>query len=204
MGYAELLPMVTGMLPDSPFVLLGESFSSPLSIMIAAARPAGLRGLILSSGFARNPLWLAPSWLAHLTRPTVFRLYKPYIRFKVWRRGDRGPAREKRLAALCDVTPQVISQRARSALRVNVLRQLADCRVPVLYIRGERDRLICPRNLAEMSAALPTMQVARLDGGHCVLKSRPALAAPAILDFLDRCMCAGGGESDRERGRIAV
>ena len=56
MGYPELLAMVMEMLPSEPFVLQGESFSSPLSIMIAAARPTGLRGLILSSAFARNPL----------------------------------------------------------------------------------------------------------------------------------------------------
>ena len=55
MGYPELLPFVMGRLPDTPFVLLGESFSSPLAIMIAAARPPGLQGLILSSAFARNP-----------------------------------------------------------------------------------------------------------------------------------------------------
>ena len=91
MGYDELLPLVMAMLPDEPFVLLGESFSSPLSIRIAATRPHGLRGLILSSAFARNPLWLAPNWLAYLTHPVIFRLYNPYVRLKVWRRGG-GPS----------------------------------------------------------------------------------------------------------------
>jgi pimeloyl-ACP methyl ester carboxylesterase len=186
LGYEELLPMVMGMLPGSPFVLLGESYSSPLSIMIAAVRPPGLVGLILCSAFARNPLWLAPNWLAYLAHPLVFRVYDPYVRFKVWRRGS-GPAGEARLAALCGLTPHVIAKRARSALTVNVLEQLSACPVPVLYIRGERDRLIHSRNLLEMSQHLPSMRVAKLDGGHCVLKSRPTLAVAAIMDFIDCC-----------------
>jgi pimeloyl-ACP methyl ester carboxylesterase len=186
MGYEGLFPMVMGKLPDSPFILLGESFSSPLSIMIAAARPRGLKGLILCSAFARNPLWLSPNWLAYLTHPFFFRVYAPRIRYKVWRLGGR-PGDEARLAALCSLTHDVIANRAREALRVNVLEQLAGLKIPVMYVRGERDLLIHSRNLSEMSRALPSMRVARLEGGHCVLKSRPALAAPAILDFIANC-----------------
>ena len=186
MGYDELLPMVMGQLPDSPFMLLGESFGSPLAIMIAANRPTGLRGLILCSAFARNPLWLAPNWLAHLTPPLVCSLYDPYVRFKWWRRGG-GPMAAVRLAALTQRTPWVISKRVRSLLRVNVMRELADCRVPVLYVRGERDKLIHRRNMVEMSECLPSMKKAELDGGHCLLKSRPTVAAAAILEFIDSC-----------------
>jgi pimeloyl-[acyl-carrier protein] methyl ester esterase len=186
MGYEELLPLVMGMLPQTPFVLLGESFSSPLSIAIAAARPAGLRGLILCSAFARNPLWLAPNWLAHLTHPLVFRLYDPYVRIKVWRRGG-GPKGDLRLAALNGQTPEVIATRCRSALRVNVMEQLASCQVPVIYVRGERDRLIHRRNLLEMTKCLPSMRVAMLDGGHCILRSRTPLAVAAIVEFMKGC-----------------
>jgi pimeloyl-ACP methyl ester carboxylesterase len=186
MGYEELLPLVTGILPDSPFVLLGESFSSPLAITVAAARPRGLRGRVLCSAFARNPFWLAPSWLAFLTHPLFFRLYDPYVRWKVRLRGG-GAAGDLRLAALGDRTPAVIAKRVRSVLRVNVLEQLASCPVPVLYVRGQRDRLIHRRNLSEMSKCLPSMRVAMLDGGHCILRSRAAMAATAIMEFMSGC-----------------
>jgi pimeloyl-[acyl-carrier protein] methyl ester esterase len=197
MGYQELLPMVMGMLPNEPFVLLGESFSSPLSITIAAARPPGLRGLILSSAFARNPLWLAPNWLAYLTHPLVFRLYNPYIRLKVWRRGA-GPQSTARLAAISGLKPQVVANRARSALRVNVMRQLSTCPVPVLYIRGKRDRLVHSRNLSEMAQCLPSMRVVRIDGGHCVLRSQAELAATAIIEFIANC---DGRNVEQNRGQ---
>src|SRR5579863_3225723 len=57
LGYAELLPRVRAELPQSgPFVLLGESFSGPLAIMLAGEAPAGLRGVMLSASFATNPV----------------------------------------------------------------------------------------------------------------------------------------------------
>jgi pimeloyl-ACP methyl ester carboxylesterase len=46
--YDELLPLVLEHLPtDRPFVVLGESFSGPLAIRIAAVRPPCLRALVL-------------------------------------------------------------------------------------------------------------------------------------------------------------
>jgi pimeloyl-ACP methyl ester carboxylesterase len=68
LGYAELEALVRASLPtDRPYVLLGESFSGPIAISIAASRPPDLVGLILCVTFASNPLpvlgsmpWLLP------------------------------------------------------------------------------------------------------------------------------------------------
>src|SRR5450631_2350467 len=56
LGYADLDVLVNAALPvDRPYVLLGESFSGPIAIRVAAAQPAGLIGVILVCSFARNP-----------------------------------------------------------------------------------------------------------------------------------------------------
>jgi autotransporter-associated beta strand protein len=188
-GYEGLVAFVTPLLPAGPFVLLGDSFSSPLAIMLAARRPAGLRGLILTSGFARNPLWSSPTWLAPVAAPLAGRLYEPYVRTKVWWRGH-GPVGEARRASLAGLQPAVMGSRVHAVLRVNVLPQLAACPVPVLYVRGSRDRLVVERNLREMQQRLPSMRVAEFDGGHCVLKSRAPQAAAAICDFVEACHTA--------------
>ncbi len=39
LGYRELLPLVEEQLPAGPFVLLGESFSGPLTVMVAGSVP---------------------------------------------------------------------------------------------------------------------------------------------------------------------
>lgn len=62
LDYDALLPLVVAQLPtDSPFVLLGESFSGLLAIRIAAQAPRGLRVLVLVATFHRRPVapWLA-------------------------------------------------------------------------------------------------------------------------------------------------
>src|SRR5436309_344825 len=57
LDYAQLESIVRSRLPaDRPFVILGESFSGPIAISIAASAPRGLRGIILCVSFAKNPL----------------------------------------------------------------------------------------------------------------------------------------------------
>ena len=64
LGYDELTQFVADRLPSQPFVLLGESFSGPIAIRLAAKPPAGLKGLILCGTFGKNPYpwlgWAAP------------------------------------------------------------------------------------------------------------------------------------------------
>jgi pimeloyl-[acyl-carrier protein] methyl ester esterase len=56
LGYDELEPLVREALPTrGHFVLLGESFSGPLAIRIAANPPPALVGLILCVTFASTP-----------------------------------------------------------------------------------------------------------------------------------------------------
>src|SRR5262249_50071901 len=54
--YDSCRELVRAELPsDGPYVLLGESFSGPVAIALAAQAPRGLAGVILSSSFAKNP-----------------------------------------------------------------------------------------------------------------------------------------------------
>ena len=65
MDYAGHEAVARASLPiDRPFVLLGESYSGPIAISLAATAPPGLIGLVLCCSFARNPrpglAWLRP------------------------------------------------------------------------------------------------------------------------------------------------
>src|SRR5262245_40814685 len=60
LGYDELVEWVWPRLPvDEDFVLIGESFSGPIAIRLAARRPPRLAGLVLCASFARAP---RPPW----------------------------------------------------------------------------------------------------------------------------------------------
>ncbi|MEO7323268.1 MAG: hypothetical protein ABIW82_00405 [Dokdonella sp.] len=57
LDYSELEAFARAALPlDRPFVLLGESFSGPIALSIAAKPPSGLVGLVLSTSFAKSPI----------------------------------------------------------------------------------------------------------------------------------------------------
>ncbi len=185
LGYDQLLPLVLEAIPDSPFVLLGESFSSPLALMVAAKRPQGLRGLILCAAFARNPVWFRPGWLRHLARPFFFRLYPRYARIKakLRARGDR-ELNELLAEAVSKIKPQVLANRIRCILQVDVMRELSACDVPVLYLRGDRDLMVPRHNLTEMAKCLPSMRVAHIPTVHWVLQAQPTAAAKAIVEFI--------------------
>lgn len=187
-GYEELTPFVLAALPlNEPFVLLGESFSGPLALMAAATRPPNLKGIILCASFVRNPVWLRPIWLRYLARPLVFRFFPMFSRVRAFLRRSATSAQLQVLSAeaLSKVTPGVLSHRVRAVLQVNVLRQLSCCPVPILYLLGERDLVVPPRNIREIVAACPLVQVVRIPSSHWVLQTQPAAAAAAITDFMD-------------------
>jgi pimeloyl-ACP methyl ester carboxylesterase len=188
LGYDELLPHVLAALPRSlPFVLLGESFSGPLALMAAATRPSGLRGVVLCATFVRNPVRFRPGWLWHLARPLVFRLFPKLSRLKAKLAGYSTPELNGLLTeALADVTPQVLARRVRAVLKVDVVCELVSCPVPILYLRGERDRVVPGHNVSEIIAARPDVEVARLAAPHHVLQDQPAPAAAAISTFIGR------------------
>jgi pimeloyl-[acyl-carrier protein] methyl ester esterase len=56
LSYEQLLPVLRTALPsDKPFVILAESFSTPLAVRLAAETPKGLRALVLCAGFICPP-----------------------------------------------------------------------------------------------------------------------------------------------------
>lgn len=186
LGYKELLPRVMSALPsDMPFVLLGESFSGPLSLMAAAAQPPGLVGLILCATFIRNPAWIRLAWLRYLCVPLMLQHYKFWARFKARICGyATSELTALQMEALADIRPAVIAHRVRSTIEVNVTPQLSSCPVPVLYLRGERDFIVAKHNLRDVESALPSVQVVRLPSGHLVLQNEPQASAAAIISFI--------------------
>lgn len=188
LGYEELTPLVRAQLPaQAPFVLLGESFSGPLAISIAASPPPGLQGLILCCSFAQRPV---PA-MALLPR----NLFGPWIHLalsKAMRAPMRhmllGRAATPQLAMMLDdslsqVSGAVMTHRMKEMQRVNVLDRLAQVRVPALYLQARQDRLVPRARAAAMQRRLPALQVVQLDGPHGLLQASPEASARAIEKF---------------------
>lgn len=185
LGYAALTQWVRAHLPEGrAFVLLGESFSGPLAISLAAQQPPGLCALVLCVSFTRNPrpgLW-ALRWLLPLL---PFKALPAWLLSALLLGRFANPALRQALAqALEPVHERVLRARAEAILRVNVDQELAQVDVPILYLRGDHDRLVPGRVSQRLRRIQPALQVVGIQAPHCLLQVAPVEAAAALDDFL--------------------
>jgi pimeloyl-ACP methyl ester carboxylesterase len=185
LSYADLAARVRAELPVAePYVLVGESYSGPLALMLAKDRPPALHGVVLSASFVRSPAWWAPRPLRHGVTSHPFRLFPAFAKAKALLGGYSTPELQRLLAqAHRAVAPAVLAARVREVLAVDVVEELRTCPVPILYIRGLRDRVVPERSLRLVLRVRPSVQVVRVSAPHLVLQTQPSACAEAICSF---------------------
>jgi pimeloyl-[acyl-carrier protein] methyl ester esterase len=189
LNYAQLIVLVQAATQSSdPFVLIAESFSTPLAVQFAATRPANLKGLILSTGFVTSPVRGLQRFIAPIVMPLLFRAGLPKFAARYFLVGPR--ASESRVAKLISVIssvrPNVLSDRLREVLHCDVRHDLGKVTAPILYLQAEQDRLIPARCLEEVLRDKPQIEVARIPGPHLLLQSEPHRAAELVAKFIDQ------------------
>lgn len=183
--YNDLEAIVRDALPrEGWFVLLGESFSGPVALTIAADPPAGLVGLVLSTTFAKNPVFMLRPF-ADLARFAPVQAL-PLAVLSWWLLGPWAtpPITMALRDALQSVAPSVLSARASMALRVDVTECLRRIAIPVLYLRATKDRLLDDSAGNTILKALPATQLTRIAGPHLLLQTFPTQAAAAVTAFI--------------------
>jgi pimeloyl-ACP methyl ester carboxylesterase len=188
LSYDELIPYVQSLVPSgSSFVLVAESFSSPLAVKYAATRPANLVGLILCAGFITNP---AGNWtlLARLlTRGLVLRISPPRWFLKRFVIGNNPPAALESSFRRAIGTPSadVLVERLRAVLNCDQRDGLVRTAVPLMYIQGECDGLVSEKSFREIQRIRPDAELVKISGSpHLVLQREPRKCAEAIVRFI--------------------
>lgn len=184
-GYAGLTDFVRARLPsDTPFFLLGESFSSPIAIALAAERPPMLGGLILSCGFARNPI--PPMRMVR----SLVRFAPLQSRFSVlaaplllgW--GATASLRQMLRRVLDTAHAAVLRHRMREVLDLDYSARVSQVTVPMLYLQAAQDRIVLPGSARRIARLIPALRLVVLRGPHLLLQVKPAEAAAAVRDFI--------------------
>ncbi len=178
----------------SDYVLVGDSFGAVISLALALRQPAGLRALVLSGGFAANPL---PKWkatAAGMARHTGEGLYRQLTlrihAHELASRFDQAaevPHRESDYRQLfVENTPAAsYSARVTSVVSFDVRDQLARVVVPTLLITPADDRLVGERAARELCDGLPNAREVVLPAtGHMFRFTHPSLYGETIVDFL--------------------
>ncbi len=185
MGYQELVVQVRAQLPvNEYFVLIGESFSGPIAIELAAEHNPQLLGLVLCCTFVRNPRTML-SWLRPLINAIPF--VKPPLSLLSYLLLGKfsTPALQLALStAVRQVTPRVMKARLNAVLNVDVTPQMAIIKVPTLYLQAKDDRLVPSSSSQYICSANPKTQIVEIDGPHCLLQTAPAAAAKVVIAFV--------------------
>ena len=186
LSYEGLAALVRPELPlDVPVVLVAESYSSPLAILLAAEAAENLVGIVLCSGFATSPLkgWRRTFCMRFAGEMSRFSMPSFMVRWLLL--GDEAP---KELVdvfreAVDWVLPQVLAARVRQVLSTDVLAELQRVKAPILYLQGTEDRLLNQECLLEARAVMPGRTVA-IRAPHMLLQSEPMACAEVIAEFV--------------------
>lgn len=181
LGYVELVDWVVERLPRERCILIGESFSGPIAIEIAARQPGRLAGLVLAATFARCPL---PRFILRLVG-TLDPIRAPRFVRRLMLLGAWADTRlaKKLDDVLSTVPPIVVRARVREVLRVDKRHLLKLIQVPSLYLAGRRDKLVRGRVGCEIAALIPRCRVLSLNAPHMLLATHALEVAIAIREF---------------------
>ena len=183
LSYAQLASYVVERAPNRPFVVLGESFSGPIAIEIAATDPRAV-GLVLASSFARHPL---PAQFAMLTG-----LFDPgWLPKRIIATALMGSTATRELTArlhsvLATLPRGLLQFRAREVLRIDKRNRLREVTCPVLCLQGRFDRLVRKRQVDEIVVAQPRCQVHWFNSSHMLLATHPETAVKVINQFCEQ------------------
>ena len=185
LGYEQLEAFVQRKLPVAePYILLGESFSGPIAIALAAKGLPGLKAIVLVCTFARMRPPRAPPFLnAWFERLPFWKLPVALSARGLFGRFDGAAVRASLTRAIAGVEPMVWRIRMRCVLNVDVTPQLERIRVPILYLRAAEDRVV-PTRASELIARVnPQVRLVTVPGPHALLQTNPQACAAALRAF---------------------
>lgn len=186
-GYDELARFAAQAIPDGEsVVLLGESFSGPIAIKLAAALGQRAQALVLSCTFASNPrpgLALLSGLVGRLPAPARAPAFLA-VRVLLGSRSSRG-VRQLLQQALALLPAAVLHARLRMVMAVDVRWELAALKTPVLYLQGSEDRVVPDEAGRNIKRLQPRTALHRLVGPHGLLQTEPKACVAVMTSFLE-------------------
>jgi pimeloyl-ACP methyl ester carboxylesterase len=178
------------------YVLVGDSFGAVISLTFALRTPAGLRALVLSGGFAANPL---PAWKQQAAktsgkagegvyRQLTLRFHADQLASRFDRTAEVPHTRSDYRQLFLENTPGAsYSARVASVISFDVREKLAGLKVPTLLITPEDDKLVGEEAAHILRDGIPSAREVILpETGHMFRFTHPGLYGKTITDFIQQ------------------
>jgi pimeloyl-[acyl-carrier protein] methyl ester esterase len=186
-NYQQLLHHIREEVPwDEPYVLVAESFSSPLALYFAQSQWEDIQAVILCSGFVRNPLSEMQRLIYSMLPKRIMKKSPPLSALRSLMLGGDSPAYLNDLfkSSMEYVLPDVIASRIDLALNTDASTALQECKRPVHYLQASHDNLIGRRGWEQISHLRSDCTCMEIEGPHLLIQSRPLEVLAAIEQFL--------------------
>jgi len=179
------------------YVLVGDSYGAVSSIAVATRRPTGLKGLVLSGGFAKSPITspllktlaaLAPFFPGPFYRQTTLRVHAAQLASSFDRDGEISWSTGKTRALFIKETPhRAYVNRIRSIEKTDYTAQLKNIDVPTLILTPADDKLIGKEAAGILLEGIKHAQeVVMPRTGHMFRFSHPGAYSLEIRKFMER------------------
>lgn len=177
------------------YILVGDSFGAVVALAAAVRQPQGLRGLVVSGGFAANPvtsrigrakIGAAKFLPGPLYRQLTLRLHAASLASPFDAEGDY-PLSRRDTANLFRVhTPwRSYTARAKAAFAADYRKRLADIAVPTLILTPEHDTLIGEDAARILRRGIrDSVEHVLARTGHMFRFTHPVTYGQHIADFL--------------------
>jgi pimeloyl-[acyl-carrier protein] methyl ester esterase len=181
--YGSLVNWLAERLPEGKLVLVGESFSAPLAMLLAARERNRVKALVIVAGFCQSPV---PPALGLIPLRPFFLLPPPSSLLKKYLLGpDSSQDQVDQLAkAIRSVPGSILAERAEVvlALQEKDLPRLDD--LPVLLLQAKDDKIINWENQSLLERHFPNAPVAWIESSHALFFTQPDACRRAVLEFL--------------------
>ena len=183
------------------YVLAGDSYGAVVAIAAATRRPTGLKGLVTSGGFAKDPIVspvlktlmaLAPYFPGPFYRGLTLRVHAANLRSVFDKEGDIPWSTTKTREFFTRETPhRAYANRVHAAQHADYVSRLPRINVPTLILTPEEDRIIGEDASRIMLNGIPDAEeVVMPHTGHMFRFSHPDAFSRQIRSFLDRRIAA--------------
>lgn len=193
------------------YVLVGDSFGAVIALTLATRQPAGLVALVLSGGFAANPL---PSWKGIASRASRFAAGPLYrqgtLRFHAFQLASKFDAsaeipltqNDYRQLFIQNTPQRSYTARVTSVIEFDIRDRLDRVNVPTLIVTPQDDKLVGDDAAKEMLAGIPdAREVVLPKTGHMFRFTHPDLYGHTIAGFIDDTIMATPFDRRSDGGR---
>lgn len=190
-SYASLKNWLSQELPlhagDRKIIIIAESFSSPLALMLAIDYQAQIHSMVLGAGFCANPV---NPILAFIPLTPVFLIKPPRTAVRHFL-VDSESADElvNQVRNTVSKTPaNILSQRLNSVFTLEESftshSRSFDINTPILLLQAQNDALIPWKAQNLLEQHLPHATVRWVNSPHLIFQSHPDICAQHIVTFL--------------------